>query len=413
MKKHGVSLLLFGLISINSFAQTNGYAFYSQLDTVKKSGFYNIELGPAIHAQLKPDYSDVRIVNESGKWVPHVLHNGWVENTNHLLDFDLKFTKTEIQGMSTTIIVENESGIISNIGLSITNTDAERFCTLSGSNDQQNWFVINDSILIKPAPSAEKTINTFTINFPPSDYRFYKITINNKNKDPFLIKGITGSSAAYAQLPFYGRKKIENPAVNIIQKDSGKISYIKITQQQSFHVDKISLELSGVKYFNRNASLFFPDGEDHSFIKPGRFIQTITISNNNTLEYNIALTKSSVFYLLINNEDNLPLKVNKAITYCSNHYLTTYLDSGTNYRLLLNNESAVPPKYDLTNLVNKKDSFPLLVAGTPVQMPANNVTKSKTDDNKWLLWASIAAALLILIFFTGKMLREVDKRKTS
>lgn len=417
MKKHGISLLFFCMITLSSVAQTVGYKFYSKLDTVKSSGFYNIELGSVLNAYIKPDYSDVRIVNESGKWIPHVLHNRSTEITNHLVDFDLKFTKTESPDFNTILIIENSiKKSINNIGLSITNTEAEKFCSLSGSNDQQNWFIINDSILIKPMPASEKTVNTFTINFPPSDYRFFKIIIDNKNKDPFLIKGITNRSAAYSNkdFPFYGRKKIENPAATILQKDSGKITYVKITQQQPFHVDKISLELSGVKYFNRKADLFIPDGEGHSFSNPGRLLQTISISNNSTLEYNMPLTKSKVFYLLINNEDNLPFKVSKISSFCSNHFLTAYLEAGNTFRLIMDNQFAVAPNYDLSNLDNKiTDSIPLLSTSNVLQIAENIATNTKTDNNKWILWASIAAALLILLFFTSKMLKEVDKRKTT
>lgn len=417
MKKHGISILFFSLITLNSFAQTDGYKFYSQLDTVKSPGFYNIELGPALNAHIKPNYSDVRIVNESGKWIPHVLHNPSTEKTNHPVDFDLKFTKTESPGFNTILIIENSTkNSINNIGLSITNTEAERFCTLSGSNNQQNWFVINDSVLIKPVPAIENTVNKFTINFPPSDYRFFKIIINNKNKYPFLIKGISSSSAAYSDIdsPFYNRKKIENPAATVLQKDSGKITYVKITQQQPFHVDKISLELSGVKYFNRKADLFIPDGEGHSFSSPGRFLQSIGVSNNSTLEYNFPLTKSKVFYLLINNEDNLPLKVNKVGSFCSNYFLTAYLDTGNNFRLIMDNQSAVAPNYDLSNLDNKiTDSIPLLPTSNTSPVAENITPNTKTDNNKWILWTSIAAALLILLFFTSKMLKEVDKRKTT
>ena len=412
MKKKWINLLLFCLITLHSTAQTDGYTFYSQLDTIKKSGFYNIELGPALNAFIKTDYSDVRIVNESGKWIPHVLCNPAQEITNHPVQFDLKFTKTEIPAISTALIIENKLGTISNIGLGITNTEAERFCSLSGSNDQQNWFVINDSILINPSPSEEKTENIFTINFPPSDYRFFKVHINNKNKDPFLIKAVVCSSSADS--PVNDKtKKIENPAVTVLQKDSGRISYIKITQRLPYQFDNITLEPGSVKYFNRRADLFVPDRADHSFSNPGDFLQSISISNNSTLQFNTPLSKGSNFYLLINNEDNLPLKVNAVKTFCNGRYLTAYLEAGVSYRLILGNESSVQPNYDLSNLNSKEsDSIPFLLAAAPQPIPKNSIAESDSKENKWILWASIAAALLILVFFTGKMLKEIDKRKT-
>ena len=92
MRKKWINFLLFSLISLCSSAQTTGYRFYTQLDSVKSNGFYNIEFTPEINARLKTDYSDVRIVNESGKWVPHILHNPSSEIVSDAIIFSLKFS---------------------------------------------------------------------------------------------------------------------------------------------------------------------------------------------------------------------------------------------------------------------------------------------------------------------------------
>lgn len=58
MYKNLISFLFFILTSLTAFAQTAGYNFYSNLDSIKSSGFYNIVLSPQINAHLKTDYSD-------------------------------------------------------------------------------------------------------------------------------------------------------------------------------------------------------------------------------------------------------------------------------------------------------------------------------------------------------------------
>ena len=413
MKKKGINLLLFSLITLYATAQTDGYKFFSPLDSIKTSGFYTVELTPELNAHLKTDYSDLRIVNGSGKWIPHILYNPSEQMAVDAVSYDLRFTKTEMPKLTTILIIENTFNTISNVGLVITNTEAERFCTLSGSNDQKNWFVINDSILINPVPSSKATENTFTINFPPSNYHFFKLVINNKNKDPFNIKAIVQSSGAYI-VPYDKFRKTENFPTSVLQKDSGNISYIKVTQQEPFHFDNISLQVSGVKYFYRKCELFVPNGADHSFSSPGHLVQSFTVSNNSTLRFKFPLIKSKVFYLLIDNEDNLPLTVNGVKTYCSSHYITAYLENGNNYKLILDNELAGLPNYDLSKLDNKiPDSTYTLQPGRPVPALENKIPEAKVSDNKLILWASIAAALIILLFFTKKMLGEVDKRKTS
>lgn len=409
MRKKWISFFLFSLITVCSTAQTDGYKFYSLLDSVKTAGFYSIALTPDLNAHLKTDYSDIRIVNDAGKWVPHVLHFPANERTNEAVNWELKFVLTENTKSNTILVIQSLQNVISNIGLVINNSVAERFCTLSGSNDSKNWFVINDSILVNPVPGDVTTKNIFRIDFPTSNYKFFKIVIKNNNKDPFDITNVILHSAAINKNE---NKVILNPATAIAQKDSGKISYLKITQQQPYHFDNISLKITGVKYFYRRADLYIPFTNNHSFANPGQLLQSFAISNNSTLQFKIPVSNAKVFYLLINNEDNLPLNVADVQTANSYHYITTYLEKGNAYKLIAGNPVAVTPNYDLTNL-NKTipDSAAFLTAGKIMVFKQNEITATPLKNNKWMLWAALIAALFILLLFTQKMIKGVNKRK--
>jgi hypothetical protein len=411
MRKKWTSSILFCLLTICCNAQTAGYKFYSLLDSVKTSGFYNIEIGPALSAKINTFYSDLRVVNAAGKWVPHVLHWPAIETSGDPVNHDLKFTKSEVLNSSTSLIIESRKEAISNLGIIIRNTAAERFCTLSGSDDQQKWFVINDSLLLNPLPGKNAVTSVLRINFPLSNYRFFKLVILNKNKDPFDIMQVF--SAGAADLPTsLPPKFIQNPACSIEQKDSGKISYIKVMQQDLYHFDKINIKAAGVKYFSRKAELYIPSAGNHSLANPGQLWQSFTISNNGTLEYKLETTNAPEFYLLISNEDNLPLKITAVSTAADYRYLTAYLEKGQQYRLLMNNPSATPPNYDLAGIGTKiSDSIPFIAFGniTAIKEPPAVIEKRRNDN--WILWSAIIAALLILLLLTIKMVKEIDKRK--
>ena len=172
------------------------------------------------------------------------------------------------------------------------------------------------------------------------------------------------------------------------------------------------MELSGIRYFFRKAHLHIPYSENNSFSEPGRLLQTFTLSNNSTLQFDVPLTKARVFYLLIKNDDNLPLKINGVRTSCNNRYITTYLERGADYKLILDNEEAVMPDYDLLKLDTKMpDSIPFLPFGKIKSAEENKLPTPTPKTSNWMLWTAIIAALLILIFFTYRMLKEVDKRK--
>jgi hypothetical protein len=414
MKRKLINIFMFCAISICCNAQVEGYRFYAALDSIKTSGFYNIVLSPDINAHLKTDYSDVRIVNGAGKWIPHALHVPAYEITSHSANWDLKYSTLENNKINSIFVISGKDRELNNIELSIRNSSAERYCSLSGSDDNLNWFVINDSILVNPIPTETKSVNTFKINFPLNNYNFYRLIIVNGNKDPFDVNGIT-SNAIIKDPSIVQSKVIVNPASTIVQKDSGKISYIKVTQLHPFHFDGISLKISGVKYYVRKLEVFSSAEAKHSFSNPGRLIETFTISNNSNLSFRLPIINDSVFYLLVHNEDNLPLKINEITTTINEHFIKAYLERGDNYRLVMGNENATLPNYDITKLnITINDTVIFIQPKNIIPFPQQEISKNKkTTNNKWIIWTALIAGLLILLLLTKKMIKEVDKKTTN
>ncbi|MEI9955846.1 MAG: hypothetical protein WDM90_05940 [Ferruginibacter sp.] len=205
---------------------------------------------------------------------------------------------------------------------------------------------------------------------------------------------------------------LQNPATVLTQKDSGKVSIVQITQQQAYHFDRLSLRLDGVKYFYRKVDLYLPDSTNHSFANPGELYKSFYISNNSALEFSFPTMNKKEFYLVINNEDNLPIKLAKLKIYNSLHLLTAYLEKG-NYKLIMDNAAATTPNYDLINfVVSLHDSTPYLSFKIIIPFEEKQTTpQASSKNNNWILWASIIAALFILLLFTKKMMAEVNKRK--
>jgi hypothetical protein len=411
MKRKWINIFVCCILSTCCNAQIEGFKFYAALDTVKTSGFYNIALTPQINAHLKTDYNDVRIVNADGKWVPHALHVPALEITKHAASTDLKFSLAENNKTNSIFLFEGKKMQLKNIELKIRNTGAERYCSLSGSDDGKNWFVINDSIFINPIPAEEENRSIFKIYFPLSNYSFYKLIVFNSNKNPYDVNGIT-TSFNINDPTIYQTKISSNPATIISQKDSNKISYIKIIQQHPYHFDGFNIKVSAVKYFNRTMDLYVPNDAKHSFSNPGTLLQSYTISNNSNLSFRTPTIKDSVFYLLIRNEDNLPLKVNEVSTTLNEPIIKAYLEAGNSYRLILENENATQPNYDITKLnLSIRDTAPFLKPKNIIAFPLQEKAEAKKEDNnKWMVWAALIAGLAILLLLTKKMLKEVDKK---
>jgi hypothetical protein len=412
MKLKWISFSLFSLLSLFASAQTTGYKYSCVPDAVKESGFYKIELTPEINAHVKTDYSDIRIVNKQDKWVPHIIITPAKFNINETLSFNLNFSVTENSSTKTIVLIESHKTNSSNIGLVINNTAAKRFCTLSGSDDQKNWFVINDSIVLDPVKEEENTTSILRIDFPPSAYKYFKTSIYNNHKDPFHINGVVQDGHAYL-IKFPDSKIIQNPLTNVTQKDSGKISYIKVTQQQGYHFNNISLKLEGPKYFFRKAAIYTVDSTNHAMFPFGKLLQSFTISNNSTLQFRVPLINAQAFYILVENEDNLPLTVKEVTTSNDETFVAAYLEKGEGYKLIMDNPIAEKPVYDLSHFSDTgiADSAVLLPAGKEIALMHQPAAVTAVKSNKWVLWIAIALVMIILLLLTQKMMREVDKTK--
>ena len=413
MKKKLINILLLAVLSFSATAQTEGYHFYSTLDTVYTSGFYNIVLAPPINAYLKTDYSDVRIIDEKNKWVPHIFHSPLNEMSREMVTMDLKFTIAESNKLNTIIII-GAAQQLNNINVVIKNTAVPKFGTLSGSNDKQNWFVISDSILLNPQSGEKVTESILNINFPQINYSDLKLVINNRNKDPFNIVAVSAKVIATGFLfSNFSDSVLQNPTNILLQKDSSKKSYIKIIQQKKFHFNQINIKTAGLKYYNRVVDLYVAENNNSSFSNPGKFVQSFVVANNGTLHFNLPLLNAETFYLIIDNADNPALKINDVITGVNYRYITAYLEKGNSYKLIVNNAAAVLPNYDITkDYPTLKDSVTILPIGNVKAFENKQIVEKKSKNKQWLVWTAVIAALGLLLFFTLNMLKEVNKKNT-
>ncbi len=410
MKRKLINIFIFCTISICCNAQVDGYKFYAALDSITASGFYNIVLTPNINAHLKTDYSDVRIVNAAGKWVPHAIHVPNKEINRDAFNLALSYKLIENNKTNSVIIINEKYRALNNIELSIRNTAAVRYCTLSGSDDSANWFVISDSVLINPITAESNNVNTFRFNFPLNNYQYYKLIIVNNNKDPLNIYKIA-SSVLYNESIYIQNKVIENPSTTIEQKDSGKISYIKVIQKNPYHFDEINISIGAVKYYVRNIEIFVPTSASHSFAHPGEMVTSYIFTNNSNLSFHVPLINPIVFYLKINNEDNLPLKVNKVNTTINEHFINAYLEKNESYRLIIGNENASLPNYDIAKLnLTLKDTATFIMPKDIITFPQQALKQKKKTNDKWIIWTALIAGLFILLLLTKKLLSELDKK---
>jgi len=399
--------IIFLLIPWSAGAQQ--FRHTCMIDSVKESGFYSIPVSPDISAYLKTDFSDIRIVNEKGQWIPHIINYPYNNKSHEFAYFDLPIIKKENANSQTTIIVGNNGNHdLSDLFINVKNAIVNRFASLSGSDDQLKWFTIRDSILLKDTELILDNQPALKIYFPPVNYPYFRIIIFNGKNDPLNIQKVMNDGPP---LPEKDEQYISNPKAGFIQSDSSGYSLIRIENKNNFHVSRININIPSPKYFERKASLYTAYAGSIKGMRQANPVAELTLSSNSTGDYNLPLLKSRVFYLLLENKDNPPLQMATITTEQGNKEIIAYLEKGKSYRLLFDDSLAMAPDYDLKSFV--RNTIGKLNVG---EISAANQTTIKVaagkNKNRWI-WPSIILVIVLLGFFTLSLTREIKKTNNN
>ncbi len=414
INKCGFTLLLL----VFSIAKGNAqrYNYKAPLNTVMQSAFYEINITPQLAAYLKADLADVRITNEQGKWIPHIIKSTQpVFTPNAFTAFPILSNDINDSGKSI-LILKNDAEKnkpdkadknISEIVLFIKNASVNRRATISGSNDKTKWFIIAENILIE---NNYKTAGNYFINsvkFDKIDYSYFKILIDNYKTDPLnIIKAGSYQPPAFAAAV---NNFVPNPAPVFTQQDSSNgRSYIKITNREAYHISKLQLIAGGAKFFKRNANIYTARNDGTVNEAKNNSLLSFQISSAGANEFYIKNFKEKYFYVVLENGDNPALQVKNMVTLQQANKIVTFLEKGKQYFIVLDNAAAGKPDYDLETF---KDSIPgtmdSIGFGALQNIPLPVVVKS--TSHKWWLWPAIILAFIVLGSLSYKLLGEVRR----
>jgi hypothetical protein len=399
-------LLLTGLVAtpFTHCQSQTGFAYAASLDTIKQAALYRISLPPELVATCKANMADLRIAGPEGRYIPYVLRTDLpILSTEGFREFPI-LSNERLKDSSTEIVVANPSATsISSLLFIIRNVSARRTCTISGSDDRQKWFVVREHIELEEAASDTADRFVESIAFPPSNYRYFRMTLDDKGLLPINIlqSGVAVRSTMNGKY-----REVPDPVIH--QKDSSnRHSYITLQYGKSYRIDKLELRVGGPVLYRRHAWVY--DNEN----RRGWPVAEMIIYPSNT-SFGIPSLKTSRLLIDISNDDDVPLSIEKASTAQLDQYLLAYLQPGTGYRLLTGNPQADIPEYDLRYFTDSLTVYPGDVGVGPLQPlsagPLSPVTPGR-DHSIFLLWSIISLVLVLLIFLSFKMMNAIPKKE--
>ena len=401
--------LLTALLLITKASWAQSFRFRADVHTVQQSGFHRILLPPSVVGHLNETLTDIRLFDSQQQEVPYQLLRQQPRQSAPFVEYAM-VSKQSRPNVATTVVVRNPTkSAISSLGIVIKNTNVSKKARLSGSSDAKTWYALDDAIWLEPTVSNATTSETKQIDFPLSDYEYYRLEVNDSLSTPLNILRVghyrsTTSSGAYTPIP----------DLAVSQRDSSdKRSYIHLTRPTDARFDKLAIMVQASAPFRRQAELGQFRIQKRKRGRVDRWFEVVRSFELSSSDSNIVYLpglKAKDMYLVIANDDNPPLRVRDVRAYQLTTYLVASVTAGQSYQLRFSGDGIAAPVYDMapfkTNLVAKS---PIIGVGDVVSTDADNMPSASLFTDRRIIWPALGLVLLVLGLLSYRMIREMGK----
>jgi hypothetical protein len=396
---------VFGLlISVSISCYSQNFNYNTNIPPVKKSGYIKIKLDPKFLAVSQSDLSDVRILDKQKKEVPYLIRR-------KIYDHKYQQTTTAFNVLSTTNIKNSYTEIkfenpelkeLSEIILSIVNSNVSKTFSIEGSQNQSQWYAISQgSIDDLNHPTALSTNKE--IQLPKTKYAYYKIRLNDSQSAPINITRIFTEN--YNEEWNTNRSAINGYKLKWNLK--GNDNLIEVSSDFHFQLNELLFVTSQTNFFQRDIRIYTVDKhkkKSHEIdLYQGRISHKALLLSG--LEIN-----AKHFFIQVYNHNNQPLQLTNLLLYQHPTFLIAELETNQEYSLNAGQKGLNTPIYDLTYLSEQiSDSIP------SIDMPDFEIQTKQTVnptlqfyEKKWFLWSVLALGSILIFYISAQIIRKLN-----
>lgn len=406
--KTKLSICLLLLAYSYSYGQIKNYDYQRDIKNVSEQ-WHKLILPNDIFGKIQYNMSDVRIfgINTNNDTIetPYILRVYEEKTSKKEVEFKTINASFNSKGFYYTLTIPSEE-TINQIELQFTQQNFDWQVTLEGSQNQKEWFTIVEDYRVLSIKNELTDFKFTKIIFPNSNYQFFRISINSKEKPElmsaklYIQETTAGVFNSYTSLQ---TQPIENKEKKLTEFDLNldvplPISHIKINVTDSidyyryftikYLVDSIKTE-QGWKY-------------NYNTLTSG----TLNSLENNEFKVNSTPVKKLKF--IIHNQDNRPLTISSIEIKGYVYELIARFTEQANYFLVYGNQKNNKPNYDISQFIEKiPESLSPLELGNEQTIQKTTASKSKAlFENSFWLWLIISITIIMLGGFTLKMVRK-------
>lgn len=404
-----ISWLIVILAGFN--VQAQDFNFQADIPVVSEKEYYSIALSPVLVGKQGGGLTDLRLLNVESQEVPYLLRKEQAASINSLFkEYEIIEKVYKKNAISHLIFSNPDKKAIDNISFIVKNTDVQKRARLSGSDDKQNWYVIKNNYLLHSMKNEEETTELKILNFPLSDYAYFKLEINDNWRLPINILRV-----GYYDTEMVRGQSTQFDFVITEQKDSLKTSYIQLDLPDTTYIERLKLDVSGAEYYSRYTKVMVKrmyTNRKKKKVESYEFVGSFDLNSNSSNEFSFNGVATRTLYLEIDNKDNPPLKIERVTGSMLNQYVVAELEPGSKYSLNFGNDKLRVPQYDI---VKFEDQIPENLSKLTHQEVVDIRPKPEEKqaggiwNNPYLIWVVIGGVGLVLVFISVKMIKEIGK----
>ncbi|MEZ4776695.1 MAG: hypothetical protein R3D00_26200 [Bacteroidia bacterium] len=400
-------------------AQMTDYVYQRPLSQIKSKGWHEIVIPESVLSKLKEDLSDIRIFKISPEdtiEVPFLIHtSGDVEEVG-TVPFQMVNQSKSGDNESFVTLRPEEEMTINHIDLDIRPMNYDLLATLEGSNNRLKWFTIEENIRLVGISNDHVNYHFATLTFSDSDYKFFRVKLNDAEAE--IVKASVGR--------FVKTNGIYRPFTvthQVVKNDvDKKTTEITVELSDRYPVSRLAFDVDKEKDFYRAVSVSWlkESVETAEGVKEvWRDFGGFTISSLEENVFDEAVQFTNRLKITVYNYDDIPLSFREIKVFGPVYSMQTDLEAQGNYMLVYQNPKAYLPRYDMMYFRNKIPEkltpvFPgeeSMIVKTDAEDAVSGAKSEAMTEN--LLWVVMGIVILLLGFFTVKMLRNAPGKNNT
>ena len=432
MKKLLAVICLVGIAtSANAAIELTGWNWQRSINAGTSSGFVHLTIPPEIFNESQATLNDLRVMDESKRLVPHVIHWGRVQETQHLEWKPARLINaTFVPGKYVTVAADfGETAEKNHITVTLAGQNYRRRALLEGSNDCKAWEGVAEDVWLFDVSLPGQTFKVDTIKFPTNNFRYLRLTVYNMTDDPrrITIETVKGAFLRTEMEKELAVVPVKHMAVSHDEKNSQTILELDLGFR-NLPVVSLQFEIT-TSYFYRGYELL---GRNESKEKVPRKTETrwdtleqdvpwksvhrgvlYRIKHKQKISQSLKVEGVSAPYrylqLRIFNGDNPPLRLDGVSIYRRDTSLVFQSQPGQVYTLIGGNPKAREANYDLAKSIQGIDdlTLPMVSLGPSTAIPHKEQIPPWTERHSTLIWVILVLAVGIMLILIVKNLKKL------